>query len=617
MCYNMPNAFERQWVINSGGGIYLLGNGNRSGRFKFGSNKKEKQVKGKTLKAQIVAVFVLIMIVQSAVVGVVAMMQFDSIIQKVSGMEARATVNAMAEMIDSISFQRIVRTMDEEDQYYQTMVRKMDKIRIANNAEYLYTMAPGEGTEFAYIIDGNDPESEGFSALGDTDDLAEWEEAALECFVSNQPTYSKISFQEGWGHVLSAYAPIRDAAGEPIGIVGIDIPADLIIARINLVRNTFLIINAAFILGFIVFGALWIGRLLRPTRTIKSFADQLAAGDVSGNVAIKRRDELGEIGTALNATAGNIRTLIGDIAQRSHKVLDAAEHITANTSEMMGATEVITSTIEGVASDSGEQAALVAQAEAEVTSLKENVSTIVEKFRGIDSEAKQVTKGAEAGLASVSTTRDRLGQMEQGMRRSAASMQELTAAVTEVNGFLQRINDIAENTNLLSLNAAIEAARAGDMGRGFAVVAKEVMHLSEESRNAVVEITSMVAKMNDSSRQISQEMEASMTVTQDAVTAARQMAEAFESIGTAITSMAVNIGEVADRAGEFGGLTDSIHARMRKVSGISGEFSAASQHCAAQTQEQTAAMQEMKALSEVLLQVAKDVEQAVGAFKYR
>ncbi|MCL5744335.1 MAG: methyl-accepting chemotaxis protein, partial [Acidobacteria bacterium] len=244
-----------------------------------------------------------------------------------------------------------------------------------------------------------------------------------------------------------------------------------------------------------------------PLAGFIAFAERVGKGDLTEQAPVTRRDELGDLARSLNQMLLGLR----DVAQQTRTVV---ENLNAATAEILASTQQ-------QAASTAEQAAAVQQANATMAEISQSGAQISERARQVAAAAEATSSASSAGLQSVQNTNATMESIREQAEVVAENVIELSEKTQAVGEIIATVNDIAEQSHLLSLNAAIEAAAAGEQGRSFSVVAGEMKNLAEQSKQATVQVRSILGD-------IQKAINSSVMLTEEAVKrveSGRQQAE--------------------------------------------------------------------------------------------
>ncbi|SFM33277.1 methyl-accepting chemotaxis protein [Ectothiorhodospira mobilis] len=321
------------------------------------------------------------------------------------------------------------------------------------------------------------------------------------------------------------------------------------------------------------------------TRGLRGIAQ--GDGDLSHRLEVRGSDEIGQAAQAFNAMMDNFRDLIA-------RVLDSTAHLAQAASDLAAITE---RTDAGVSKQRSEVDQL-ATAMNEMNATAQEVARNAQQGADATSEAQSAAQG---GKEVVSGTMARIGQLADEVQQAADVIRELDKDSDEIGKVLDVIRGIAEQTNLLALNAAIEAARAGEAGRGFAVVADEVRSLANRTQSSTQEIQEMIERLQQASRKAVTVMEESKESAQSSRDSASEADQALDAINNAVATINDVNSQVASAAEEQSAVAEEMNRNVTSISDAAEENAQG----ARQTTE----------ASEQLSRLARELQDLVGRFK--
>ena len=411
------------------------------------------------------------------------------------------------------------------------------------------------------------------------------------------------------------YVAIKNQSGQIVGIWFVGIPKDYILKEVNKVSLNFTIISGIIILIGIGISTIFIRSITRKIRTIVSVISEMEAQNLKVHCDIKSNDEIGDISNSLNNLINTLSDLIHKVRESSGTVSDTSTLLSDITSQTTIAVEEVASSIEHIAKGAMDQAKGLEEGTIKVGDLAsriEHVAIAASQMNNISIETSEIVN---EGLVIV----DKLMQKSKETNESAGKVSEDILKVDkrsqEIGSIIETIGQIAQQTNLLALNAAIEAARAGEQGKGFAVVADEVRKLAEESSKSVNEIKGLVEGIQLQSKTAVRAMdEAKNTVTENdkAVESTKYI---FDKISSKINSLTTNVHEVEIYSKSMSERKDEIVSVMESLSAVAEETSASAQQVSASTEEQLASMEEITSSSQTLAELSKELQQRIDQFK--
>ncbi|AQZ96362.1 methyl-accepting chemotaxis protein [Halopseudomonas phragmitis] len=309
--------------------------------------------------------------------------------------------------------------------------------------------------------------------------------------------------------------------------------------------------------AFAALGALSAGLITRPIQAVSNGLEGIAQGegDLTTNLAVRGRDETAQLAGWFNQFLGAIRELVQRIAQAAGQIHSSS-----------GSATQVSQELAEVAARQREAVDMVS------TAFHEMVMTANEVARSCSQAANSADQGqsqAHAGQQQIDASVDSVGRLSGEIEQAAQAMQQLEQDSNAIQSILGTINAIAEQTNLLALNAAIEAARAGEQGRGFAVVADEVRALAKRTADSTEEIDDLLGRLAQRTQATARQMHSSLEVSQQTVSSISEARSSFELIREAVDRIRDMNTQIATAAEEQHQVAEDINRHISQIHGDS------------------------------------------------
>lgn len=379
----------------------------------------------------------------------------------------------------------------------------------------------------------------------------------------------------------------------------------------------FSIIAAVVLLLVSILSALYFtNKIVNRISRLTAGAKEIAAGNL--NVQLddqESKDEVGELQVSFRQMTSNLRDIITHVSDSSNQVAASAEELMASADETMVGTELISTSIQNVSDAADKQKEMSVSSAAFAHDVLGEAKEIASQADQASALSATTNEKIERGSVYVENTVSQMNLIHSTVEETSDSLTLLANRTKEIVNILKLVQDISDQTNLLALNAAIEAARAGEAGKGFAVVADEVRKLSEQTKQSVHDISRIANEIESDTKktvlsiqQVKDRVDAGIDISHDTKAT-------FEDISFIIS-------QVQDQVNQISTVSDSIHSKMESVSAQSLQMANVSEttadnaiSVASASEEQLASMSEVNSAASSLARLAEELQGIVAKFR--
>lgn len=461
-----------------------------------------------------------------------------------------------------------------------------------------------------YVANPNDPDSI-MQHYGDNPG-----KAALWQKVTEGATTEGYTVNSKGVRVLRVFEPLVMPGSEQTWYTQASIADNTILADYFDARITALVTSAAGIALLIVLLTFMIRWMVsKPLRILSGKLQLMAQGDLTQEMAVRYRDEIGIMSGYFNDMTRKLREMFKLVSDLSMAVGATSEQLSASAEQNSSAAHTVAVAVGSIAEGAMEQNEQASESSRSMSEIKLGAERIAEFSSSVSSTADGVTNQTKQGSDQLQITVSEMEEVVRSVEETEASIKRLKERSGQIGGMIDLIAGISMQTNLLALNAAIEASRAGEHGRGFAVVADEIRKLADQTKTAAEEVTRLVEAVRKDTDRAATTMAAGNEKVRSGVQSIHGSQQLFQSILAEMTSVTMQIQEVSSSAQQMSAGTDLVSDNVSQLSGLASRAAAESQSVAAASEEQLASMEEIASSSAALSKMVEELLEKLSQFK--
>lgn len=571
------------------------------------------KVKERKLSNRIIALVAMILMILLVLYVVTLSIAAKKVAEQSVGTMATTIAKNLTNYIDVGGYEKLAAQPAENELYWQ-LRDELNDLREKNGVLYAYTFAVPTSGKVQFLVDGQprDAKDEDVGKIMDESSSTSTQDLNV---VDEEGIYHSDILSSSFGEYVSGTVPIQNEAGKTVAYLGVDIDANQVAdIRKEAMWTILPYVTIMFLVLITLSGAIlykYINRQLKPLKTLAEAADDMATGHLQRGIArvealsFKQHNEISTFAKSFDASLHTLEQTLASF----HKKSQDLQHIT----------NVLTNTSQTIEQSSSRVGNNMTQMSSEAThqmsSNKEVLTAMDEMTTGIQRMADMTTEVAESsndmsaavheGVIKTNQVVAQMETVEKTVLATADHVEDMTAKFANVESKISIITDIANQTNLLALNAAIEAARAGEAGKGFAVVADEVRKLAESSNAAAHDILRELAAFKTLSEETNEQIQlskAEMTSGNAAVVA----------VGQHLTNIRKTVMGVNDSIQEESAIIQQMSAGSEEVFASMAQMNRNIEDSLAFMSETTNAAQVQQQMVGELQRVIEDVERTTA-----
>ncbi|WP_442601870.1 methyl-accepting chemotaxis protein [Paenibacillus sp. KN14-4R] len=397
--------------------------------------------------------------------------------------------------------------------------------------------------------------------------------------------------------------------------IGLVVSENELYAPLKTLLHRILIIGGVGILVVIAAIYLYTLYIIRNIDRMNNLSKLMSKGDFTKPIASKSKDEFGEMARNFNQMMDNVKGLLNQVADHTLIVASTAEQLTANTNETAAATQSVTQAMQEVAAGSDDQLQSSEETSRSMADMMDSIQQITHSAEVAIQSSELAVQQAKSGNEMLQSVVDQMKSVNQSVNTTSSVVELLGRRSSEIGVMTSVIANISKETNILSLNASIEAMRAGAQGKGFAVVAAEVRKLSENTKAAATNISDLVEAIQADIHRVVDVMQVGTKEVAEATKMVNQTGEMFHDIVRFNENNNKQIEEVFTASEQITANAKQVAASLHHFSTIARASSANSQVVASTSEEQLASMQEIASSATVLAKLSDELQAIITKFK--
>ncbi|MFD1885040.1 methyl-accepting chemotaxis protein [Paenibacillus wenxiniae] len=570
-----------------------------------------------SLLARMILFFSSLIVIGIVIVGMTVYQSSNSLVIQSIGKQAEQVALRATALIDPLQYAAIPAKEGDETTYYTELRQQLNKLREDNGFRYIYTLnrVQQNGKEqYVYIVDGapQDASQDDFSPLGTIEDKVY--PAMQQVMDTGKPAVGDLS-QDQYGAIITSFVPIKNAAGQTIGVLGADLDATDIYQLMQHSKRMTIIVSVIILLVSIVLVYGLARYLIRPLKRLTDDIHRVNEGDFTVQMTNTSKDEIGQLSAAFGRLVNDTHGVIVGIRDSAHELQQSAVGLSEQSRVTATTSRTIAGHINETAADTQTQAAHAIEMQHGMNEVSAGMQRIAEAVTIVSDRSGDTLAQSVQGKQSIGQAVSQMEAITQSSDLMAVATGQLQQHSDRIEDILKLINDIAGQTNLLALNASIEAARAGEHGRGFSIVAGEVQKLAGQSQSSAAVVAEIVTAMQREISELHRHMETNRTEAHTGMHVVQHAGQSFEHIHDRLSEVATQLHHVSESSAEISAISQQMLASVDEMESITRQSAHRFEQVTEGAEEQQAAMEHVNHSASHLAELSERLNGLIGRFK--
>lgn len=396
----------------------------------------------------------------------------------------------------------------------------------------------------------------------------------------------------------------------------IQVDGNELLVQVDVMKHVAIILALAVVVVGILIAIIMANRLTKPIVQVEERMNLIASGELPDeNLIVPSKDEIGRLTESVNKMNGSLRNIVMQISAVSGNVTAQSEELVQYADEVTVGSRQIAITMEELAKGGEEQANSTVALSERMKQFGETIFLVNNTGTEIKAKSEIMLKLTEEGGHYMVESVKKMTEINETMKQSLNMVKGLDNKTTQITELVNVIQSIAEQTNLLALNAAIEAARAGEHGKGFAVVADEVRKLAEQVSHSISDITDIVGNIQTESKQVVGSLESGYEFVTEGTTQIETTGETFGKLTNTISRAVTKVDEMTNSLFDVLDDTQNMNNAVDTIATVSEEAAAGIEEVSATTEQSTSSMEEVGNSAKALEGEATKLNSLIQQFK--